>query len=161
MAGHISKDGNNAAKRLKDLFIEVSPIIEYYTSGVCPRCTDVCCRQKHSVFSDRDKLFLAALGIGPPSYDSAPSPDGSCPHLGAAGCERPRWLRPWRCTGFFCEALIAAIEEGPPREARRLFSALEEMTWLYGEINVPHPESGPATSPPRPQPARRNNSSSR
>ncbi len=158
MAGYNSIADNEAAKKLKDLLIEVSPFIEEYTSEVCPGCEDVCCRHKHSAYSDRDLRYLASLGIEPPSYDVTLPPDAPCSHLGAAGCERPRWLRPWRCTGFFCEALIAAMEEGPPREARSLFSALEEMTRLYREINAEHHGAATAPSPLRPQPACRNNS---
>jgi hypothetical protein len=48
-------------------------------------------------------------------------------------------MRPFRCTWYFCEPLLAALNNGPQKKARRLSAALQEMIDLYAEL--------PASSP--------------
>lgn len=120
-----------AAERLKQLLTELSPLIESHTAVVCPSCTEVCCRQRHGMFTPRDRAYFDALGTEPPLHDPALPPDGPCQFLGAGGCSKPRWQRAWRCTWFFCEPLLKALGTGPARPARGLSAALEEMMRLY------------------------------
>jgi hypothetical protein len=121
----------HAARRLRQLLAETSPLIEAYTSAVCPACTDVCCRQRHGLFTVRDRAYLSALGAEAPLHDPSHPLDGPCQFLGPGGCAKPRWQRAWKCTWYFCEPLLQALETGPPKQARALSASLEEMTRLY------------------------------
>ncbi len=122
------------ADKLKQLLIESSPLIEEYTAAVCPDCTDVCCRQKHGLYLERDILYLSALGVVAPPRDDSRPPEGPCQFMGARGCVKPRWLRPFKCTWYFCGPLLAALDEGPQRRARRLSAHLQEMILLFDKL---------------------------
>ena len=120
-----------AAQQLKELLTRISPLIEHYTSAVCPECIDVCCRQKHGLYRERDIAYLRALGVAVPERDPARPLEGPCEAMGPRGCVLPRWMRPFKCTWYFCEPLLAALNEGPQREARRLTEAVDEMLRCY------------------------------
>lgn len=122
------------AEQLKRLLIESSPVIEEYTAAICPGCTDVCCRQKHGTFRENDILYLRALGVEVPKRDQGRPLEGPCEWMGPMGCGHPRWLRPFKCTWYFCEPLLKALSESPPRKARRMSAMLQEMADLYGEL---------------------------
>ncbi|HEX9020227.1 MAG TPA: hypothetical protein VF903_03095 [Nitrospirota bacterium] len=124
-----------AAQRLKQLLIASSPLIEEYTAAVCPTCTDVCCRQKHGLYRERDIRYLRGLGEAVPERDPARPAEGPCEAMGRHGCSQPRWLRPFKCTWYFCEPLIKAMDEGPPKGMRRFSALLQEMIELYGELS--------------------------
>jgi hypothetical protein len=119
------------AVRLKQLLVEASPLIESYTAAVCPSCTDVCCRQRHGVFTAHDAAYIAALGTEAPAHEPGRPLDGPCQFLGPAGCVKPRWQRAWKCTWYFCQPLLRALEAGPAKRARALSATLEEMGRLY------------------------------
>ena len=119
------------ARRLKKLLIECSPLIEEYTRQICPSCTAVCCKQRHGLFTEGDRAYLAALDEEVPPHDPSRPVDGSCQFLGASGCEKPRWQRAWKCTWYFCEPLLRALAEGPQKKARALSTSLGEMGRLY------------------------------
>jgi hypothetical protein len=122
------------AERLKRLLIVSSSLIEEYTREVCPGCIDVCCRQKHGVYRERDILYLHALGVEVPPRDEARPLEGPCQFMGPRGCFQPRWLRPFKCTWYFCEPLLAALDQGPQRRARRLSAHLREMILLFDNL---------------------------
>jgi len=124
----------DAAVRLQQLLIESSPLIEEYTRELCPGCNDVCCRQKHGVYRERDVLYLKALETPIPDRDPAIPLEGPCEALGQRGCTHPRWQRPFKCTWYFCEPIIMALRERPQRSARQLTSVMEEMIRLYDEL---------------------------
>jgi hypothetical protein len=123
-----------SADKLKLLLIESSPFIEEYTTHVCPGCTDVCCRQQHGLYRERDLRYLHALGVTPPQRDATRPLDGPCECMGPRGCALPRWMRPFKCTWYFCEPLLKALDESPPRKARQLSAMLQNMADLYGEL---------------------------
>jgi len=123
------------AKKLKRLLIDSSPLIEEYTSAICPFCTDVCCRQKHGLYQDGDRSYLGALTVTVPVRDTARPIDGPCEMMGPRGCIQPRWMRPFRCTWYFCEPLLVAMNDGPQKKARRLSAALKEMIDLYDSLS--------------------------
>ncbi len=116
-----------SADQVKRLFIELSPMVEEYTARVCPDCTNVCCKQRHGIMNEQDLRYLAALDTPRPVYDPGRLPDGPCQFMGAEGCMSPRWLRPWRCTSYFCDALITAMNAGPQKKARRLSALIQEI----------------------------------
>ncbi len=115
------------AAKQKRLLIEISPMIEEFTAQVCPGCRDVCCKQRFGVMNEQDMGFCAALGAPRPEYDPGRMPDGPCQFMGAAGCVNPRWLRPWRCTAYFCDTLLAAMNSGPPKKVRRISALIQEI----------------------------------
>lgn len=123
-----------AAHLLKQALIETSAMIEEYTAAACPGCTDVCCKQKHGRYLDRDLAYLAGLGEAPLAYDKSLPPDGPCERLGPRGCRHPRWLRPFKCTWYFCDPLLAALAEGPQRKARELSAAMALLIELYDRL---------------------------
>ena len=122
------------AEKLKQLLIETSPLIEEHTKEVCPACTDVCCKQKHGIFRERDVRYLHALGIVVPPYNESMPPEGPCQFLGPEGCVNPRWLRPWKCTWYFCDSLLRTMEEGSRKECRQFIAVLQDMVKLYDEL---------------------------
>jgi len=124
----------NAAKNLRQLLIESSPLIENYTRELCPVCTDVCCRQKHGIYRERDILYLTALGTAIPARDPARPLDGPCEAIGERGCTHPRWLRPFKCTWYFCEPIVLAMQDQPQRSTRALTAVMTEMIRLYDEL---------------------------
>lgn len=130
----MSRNTVEIAGQLKGLLVRGSPLIEEYTTQACPGCADVCCRQKHGLFRERDAVYLAALGIGVPPRDGTRPPEGPCEFLGNKGCARPRWLRPFRCTWYFCDPLLRAMNDGPQKKARALSALLQEMIALYDEL---------------------------
>jgi len=123
------------ANRLKELLIESSPLIEEYTRELCPQCTSVCCKQQHGTYRDRDILYLRALGTSAPRQDEARPQEGPCEMMGPQGCVQPRWMRPFKCTWFFCSPLLAAMDTGPQKKARRLSMLLQEMIDLYNSLS--------------------------
>jgi len=122
------------AGNLKQLLLESSPLMEEFTAVVCPDCADVCCRQKHGLYRERDVLYLRALGEKVPGRDTARPLEGPCESMGTCGCALPRWLRPFKCTWYFCEPLLAALNSSPPKKMRKLSALLQEMTDLYGML---------------------------
>ena len=124
----------DAAGKLQQLLIESSPLIEEYTRQICPACTDVCCRQIHGIYRERDILHLNALGAAIPERDPARPLDGPCEALGERGCTHPRWLRPFKCTWYFCEPLLEAMNDGPQKKSRALSRAMKDMIECYDEL---------------------------
>ena len=122
------------ARKLKQLLIESSPLMEEFTSVVCPDCTEVCCRQKHGLYRERDVLYLTLLGEDVPERDASLPLEGPCESMGPYGCVLPRWMRPFKCTWYFCEPLLAALNSSPPKKLRQLSALLQEMSDLYGML---------------------------
>ncbi len=130
----MTENDTAVAHKLKQLLIDSSALIEEYTAAVCPGCIDVCCKQRHGMFQENDILYLHALGREVPPRDQGSLLDGPCELMGPRGCSQPRWLRPFKCTWYFCEPLLKALDDGPPRKARRLSATLQEMADLYQEL---------------------------
>ncbi len=130
----MSKIKVTAAQRLKQLLISSSPLIEEYTAAVCPTCTDICCKQKHGLYGERDRRYLICLGERIPDRDPARPLEGPCEAMASCGCAHPRWLRPFRCTWWFCSPLLTAMHSSPPKKMRALSAVLQEMSDLYGEL---------------------------
>jgi hypothetical protein len=123
----MTKDIAVAAERLRQVLIDLSPIVEAYTARVCPDCRDVCCKQRHGVMTEQDMRYLSALGASLPLYEQGRPLDGPCQFMGTEGCVRPRWLRPWRCTSYFCGALLEAMNSGPQKKARQVSALIQEI----------------------------------
>ncbi len=117
----------NDAEKLKELLIRVSPLIEELTARVCPGCTDVCCKQKRCMPDPVDIRYWEALGLSRIEYDDSRPPDGPCQFMGRSGCSVPRWHRPWRCTWYFCNPLLAAMNTGPQKTARKIADLIQQI----------------------------------
>jgi hypothetical protein len=130
----MTKNDRTAAHKLKALLIDSSALIEEHTAGVCPSCSDVCCKQKHGMYRESDILYLQALGEAVPARDPERPLEGPCELMGPLGCTQPRWLRPFKCTWYFCEPLLKALDDDEPRRSRRLSAMLQEMADLYQEL---------------------------
>jgi hypothetical protein len=124
----------DTARKLQQLLIDSSAMIEEYTREVCPSCTDVCCRQKHGTYRERDVIYLTAINAPVPAADRTRPPDSPCGFLGTDGCIHPRWLRPFKCTWYFCEPIVKAMRDRPQRSARALTAVMEEMIRLYDAL---------------------------
>lgn len=124
------------AKRLKELYEEISPLIERFTRDVCPHCMSVCCKHRHGHFESEDEVFLSVLGVEVPRASKQRDDDDWCEFLGPEGCIKPRWQRPFRCTWYFCEALLRYMPEADPKGLRRLQSLLHEIQELRQRLSA-------------------------
>lgn len=120
-------DAAAQAHALKELLTELSPLIEEYTAAVCPDCEDVCCKQKRCAPEPVDLCYLALLGSPLPLIDNTRDPDGPCQFMAQSGCIAPRWLRPWRCTWYFCLPLLEAMGQGPQKKARQISALVQRI----------------------------------
>jgi hypothetical protein len=122
------------ALKLKQLLIDSSPPIEEYTAMICPVCVDVCCRQRHGLYREADIRYLDGLGIIAPQRNEMRSLEGPCESMGPWGCILPRWMRPFKCTWFFCDPLLAALNNGPQKKARKLTGMMLDMITFYNVL---------------------------
>jgi len=115
------------ADELRQAFKAVSPFIEKHTAIVCPECRKVCCIDKHGRYDTNDLLFLRALGVK--KHDDLPDREESAPcrYLNENGCSRERWERPFRCTQFFCDALLKSLENDNAKLYRAFVDYLQHL----------------------------------
>lgn len=125
--------------RIKTLYERVSPLIEEYTCRVCPDCDYICCRARHYRYDEYDRVFLEGLGawrtLEDPSGGSASDGEDSlCPMLSAQGCRLKRWQRPFRCTWFFCDALLTEMDRISAYSEEHVFGIIREIQYLRGSL---------------------------
>jgi len=115
------------ADELRQAFKAVSPFIEKHTAIVCPECVKVCCIDKHGRYDQNDVRFLRALGAN--MRNDLPDRDESdpCRYLSEKGCLRERWERPFRCTQFFCDALLKSLENDNAKLYRAFVEYLQHL----------------------------------
>ncbi len=130
------------AKELKEILIEASPLIEDYTRITCALCEHVCCKQRHAIPEEKDLIYMKLAGIPEYSLDNR-GPEEPCQFLGPAGCMKPRWQRPLRCTWYFCERLLKTMDEGDQRKARRLIEIIKEIVELSRRLILETDSPGP------------------
>ena len=118
-----------SAVEAKELIETISLDIERHTATACKDCTSVCCINRHSRYDRSDIIFLSALGIDVPEYDSGTEETAPCRFLGKRGCILKRSLRPYRCTWFFCTLLLDHIAvSSDPSAYRRFLRTLQTIT---------------------------------
>lgn len=98
------------AEEMRETFNLLSPFIEKHTSIVCPDCDKVCCAERHGCYDGDDIFFLKALGIDVSQEVINTGGNGPCRFISEKGCVLERWKRPFRCTHFFCDALLKSLE---------------------------------------------------
>lgn len=128
------KDLRKTAHEAMAAFEEISSFIERHTSALCPSCENVCCIDRHGSYGQDDRLFLMALGEGPPEDEARERETDPCRFLTPRGCRLPRWRRPFRCTWYFCSLLIEAMPGENPRQYREFITALNRLIALRQEV---------------------------
>jgi hypothetical protein len=116
------------AKDFARLIEKADPFIQKNTEEVCPRCRQVCCINRHSYHTHFDALYLLALGEEIPCHKAGIADSEPCQFLSPRGCRLRRFLRPYRCTWYFCTPLLEHIRTSPAREYRAFISCLEEIS---------------------------------
>lgn len=118
-----------SARQAETLIETISQFIEAYTSEVCPACTSVCCINRHSAFDRSDVIFMTALGKHIPEASPGVAETDACRFMGSRGCTRKRSERPYRCTWYFCSALMEQIMDmESASEYRQFLEILRTIT---------------------------------
>jgi hypothetical protein len=120
------------AQRIKKGIEEISPFIQQSTETVCPRCTDVCCINKHGYYNYEDLVYINALGLRPPDYDFEKRDSTPCQFLSEKGCVMDRSVRPSGCNWYFCESLFDYMEGRP--EYATFDNNLRDIAELWMEL---------------------------
>ena len=120
-------ENKRLAEDLKEAFKMVSPFIEKHASKVCPDCENLCCKDKHGRYDANDLVYLGALGIDIPSDNSGREESAGCRYMMDLGCSLDRWMRPYRCTFFFCNPLLNSMENDNSKLYRAFMMFFEHM----------------------------------
>jgi hypothetical protein len=132
---HLSfSDRAELSRQLKEAFDTVSPFIEKHTAVVCPDCKEVCCADQHGRHDDDDLLFLEALGEEVPEFPVEKKEDGACRFMAETGCSLERWMRPYRCTLFFCDSLMKSLACDNAKLYRAFLDYFEHLVLLRKEM---------------------------
>ncbi|MCK5140316.1 MAG: hypothetical protein KAQ85_10775 [Thermodesulfovibrionia bacterium] len=115
------------AHELKRELETISPFIEKHTSIVCPSCEKVCCINKHGYYDKEDMVFLSSLGIKITPYILNRKDTDTCRFSRGNGCLLNRWMRPFRCTWYFCEPLLESMKREHGKTYRDFVTALQRM----------------------------------
>ncbi len=126
-ASVILDDVRDSAREYREAFDTLDPLIQYYTSRVCPFCGTVCCANRHGLPAFEDLVGIMAMGFEIPEYRLDVNEKDMCQFMGSAGCVLPRQQRPFRCTWYFCDPLLVQIEIGPPDHYTRFVQGLERL----------------------------------
>jgi len=124
----VSTSVKELARQVEAKVADLSLLIEKYTSVACPSCLSVCCINRHSHHDSSDLALLHALGYAAPALGPGLDDAAPCGFLGARGCMLPRIMRPYRCTWYFCDALLNLLRDAPVREYRVFMNVLSGLT---------------------------------
>ncbi len=123
------------AHEIKEAYEALSPMIESYTSSLCPGCKQVCCIDRHGSHEQADIKFIRLLDSDPVPWEPPLCDDKKpCRYLDKRGCVLERWQRPYRCTWYFCEPLLEKMRQADSRRYRRVLEALERLGLLRGRL---------------------------
>ncbi len=121
-------------EELKAVFLVISPFIEKHVSVVCPDCTNLCCKDKHGRYDKNDIIFLTALGVYVPQVNAGREETGPCRYMIDTGCSLTRWMRPYRCTFFFCDQLLKSMENDNSKLYRAFRMYLEQLVFTRQKL---------------------------
>lgn len=124
------------AIEIREAFNAVSPFIEKHTAVVCPDCSNLCCKDKHGRHDKDDIKFLKALGEPVPEEMADRSESGPCRFMGRTGCSLERYLRPFRCTHFFCAPLLESLEQDNAKLYRAFIEYLQHLVRTRAKLLV-------------------------
>ncbi len=119
---------------LRNLFESLSSFIQEHTSVVCSSCEKVCCINKHGRHDPEDILFISAIGIELLPYEPDRRDEDPCRFLGSDGCSLERWMRPFRCTWYFCEPLLKSIGEDGGKAHREFVGSLQKLVSIRQKL---------------------------
>jgi hypothetical protein len=125
---------NEIALEIKAAFNTVSPFIEKHTAIVCPACEEVCCTDKHSRYDKDDNVFIEVLYAEMPVKDSVRRESDPCRFLEEKGCSLQRWMRPFRCTFFFCAPLLKSLEKDNAKLYRAFVEYFQHLVALREKL---------------------------
>jgi hypothetical protein len=125
-----NESDRSLAQEILEAYNSLSPLIERFTSEVCPTCESVCCIDRHGTHEEEDARFILLLGESPPPEGPKDDDTAPCRHLSPAGCGIPRWQRPFRCTWYFCDPLLEAMPRMEARAYRRFLGDLQRLVEL-------------------------------
>jgi hypothetical protein len=101
------------AQKIKEGIEKIDPFIQQSTEAVCPRCTNVCCINKHGYHNSEDLIYIYALGLKLPDYTFNKDDSTPCQFLSDKGCVMSRSVRPSGCNWYFCDSLLDYMEARP------------------------------------------------
>jgi len=130
------------AHEIKETFDLVSPFIEKHTLMLCPDCEKVCCADKHGRYDSDDLLFLNSLNIEASQDEHERNEEGSCRFITEKGCSLERWMRPFRCTFFFCDRLLNSIEDDNAKLYRAFTGYFQHLVFLRQKLLGMEAENG-------------------
>ena len=119
---------------IKDAFDSISPYIQRHTEAVCPSCPGVCCVNRHSYYDKSDMVFINALGLKGSNYKADREENKPCRFLQDDGCSLPRYMRPFRCTWYFCESLLDSMQKDKAKEYRAFVSAFQRLQGIRQKL---------------------------
>ncbi len=122
------------SEEMRAAYDAVSPFIESHTALICPSCERVCCMDRHGEYSAEDLAYLSALGEPLPDTTRKANDTEPCRYMTRTGCGIARWQRPFRCTWFFCDALLEEMPRKDKRGYRKFIQSLRELQALRAEI---------------------------
>jgi hypothetical protein len=120
------------AQRIKNEIAGISPFIQQTTQIVCPDCKDVCCINKHGYYNYEDLVYLYALGLKPPDYESRRKDTDPCQLLSENGCSLERPFRPSGCNWYFCDSLLESMEKRA--DYHEFDNSLQDVANLWMEM---------------------------
>lgn len=112
---------------VRDGIIRLDAFIQSITSVVCSMCKTVCCINRHSSYDLNDLIYVCALGLAPARYRSDLDDTEPCRFLSSTGCVKERSMRPFRCSWYFCDALLASMNNGPAKPFRQFTSRFQAV----------------------------------
>ena len=95
---------------------------------------------RHGEYEAEDIRYLEALGEPLPDVERKALDTEACRYITRLGCSLPRWQRPFRCTWYFCAALLEDMPRRSPREYRRFIDELRRLQSLREELWRAGPE---------------------
>lgn len=130
----IRPEKKRIAQELKAVFLTISPYIERHTSVVCPDCTKVCCADRHAQYDRDDVVFLRTLGIEIPDQTNDGETRDTCRFMSDNGCSLERWMRPYRCTFFFCDILLKSLDNDDTKLYRAFLDYFHHLVSLRQKL---------------------------
>lgn len=120
--------------KIKNEFQTVYHFIQKHTSKICPLCMKVCCIEKHGYYDRDDFAFFSAIGCTVPLYEPRRKDTNLCRFLDGNGCSLKRWIRPFRCTWYFCEPLLQSMREDSGRAYREFINSFQNIMSLRHRV---------------------------
>ncbi|GBE41158.1 MAG TPA: hypothetical protein ENH18_03130 [Nitrospirae bacterium] len=77
---------------------------------------------------------MGALGIDTASDSCGREEAGRCRYMTEKGSDLDRWMRPYRCTFFFCDALLKSLENDNAKLYRTFMEYFKHMVSIRKKL---------------------------